>query len=97
MTKKEIKNRSIFHLFSRRSLIIENNDIINQTSDKIPRKKSDNKLNDSSQISLLTKYCYKKICTTCIHKTIPIVQEKTQEINIDVLYAYNPFQLEVGK
>lgn len=95
--KKEIKTRSIFHLFPRRSLIIENNDIISQTSDEIISEKSDNQPNTSSQISTLTKSCYKKIRTTPILKSISNDQEKIEQINIDILYAYNPFQIEVGE
>jgi hypothetical protein len=98
--KKEIKNQSLFNPFPRRSLIIKNGnrrysrDFINRTSHKIISN-SDMKPNDSSQISILIKSCCKKICTTCIPENIRIDQEKNQQINIDLLYAYDPVQIEV--
>jgi hypothetical protein len=103
--KKEIPNQSIFHLFPHRSIMIENRryafDMINRTSDKMTsdsssNQKSDTTTNNPSQISRLTKFCYKKICTTCIPETIRIDQEKNEQINIDSLYAFDPLQIEVG-
>jgi hypothetical protein len=97
--EKEIKNQSICHLPSHRSLMIENE---NCTSDKITwqhylsSQKSDTKINDDS-IQTPTNFCYKKICTTCIPESIRIDQEKNQQINIDVLYPYDPYQIEVGE
>jgi len=98
--KKEIKNQSLFHLFPRRSSVIKNEnrrysrDMINRTSDKIISN-SDMKPNDSPQNSISTKSCYKKICRTCVPESIRIDQEKNQQINIDSLYAYDPYQIEV--
>ena len=45
----------------------------------------------SSHTSLLAKFCKK-----CLPESIRIDQDKSQEIDIDVLYAYDPFQREVG-
>jgi len=69
-------------------------DVINRKSDKIISD-SDMKPNDSPQNSTFTKSCYKKICTICVPGSIRIDQEKNQQINTDLLYAYDPFQIEV--
>ncbi len=79
--ENEMKHRSIFHLFLRPSLMNEN--IIRQDS-------SDMEENDPSKTS-----CYKKMCTKCIPDSICNDQEKNEEINLDLLYTYDPFQIEV--
>ncbi len=76
-----MKHRSIFHLFLRPSLMNEN--IIRQDS-------SDMEENDPSKTS-----CYKKMCRKCIPDSIRNDQEKNEEINLDLLYTYDPFQIEV--
>jgi hypothetical protein len=103
--KKETNNRSIFHLFPRRSSGIKNEnrryscEIINRTSDKIFSQtpiSNDITTNDPSQSPILAKFCSKNIWTTCIPESIRFDQDKNQQINIDLLYAYDPFQIEVG-
>ncbi|CAF1353401.1 unnamed protein product [Rotaria sordida] len=105
--KNETTNRSIFHQFLPQLLTIGNENRrhssarINRISDRtnfhcLSSKKSiSNKMttNDSSQTSTLTNYFYKKICTKCIPESIRIDQDTDQQINIDLLYAYDRFQI----
>ncbi|CAF4719383.1 unnamed protein product [Rotaria sp. Silwood1] len=105
--KKEPKNQTISHLYPPPLLTIRNEeyqqhfcDVNNQISDKTNfqclsnQKFISNEMttNDSSQISTLTKFCYKKICTKCIPESIHNNQDTNQQINIDLLYTYDPFQ-----
>ena len=47
---------------------------------------------DSSEMKILPrKFSYKKMCAQCI----PNDQEKNEEINLDLLYTYDPYQIEV--
>jgi len=104
--KKETNNRSLFHLFSRRSLINENDDrrysydTINRTTSYYSscQKPIPNNMinNNRSQTSTLAKFCYKKMCRICIPQSIRIDKSKKQQIDLDLLYAYDPFQIEVG-
>ncbi len=74
-----MKQQSIIHLFPRRSLM--NEDIIQQ---------------DSSDMKITSrKFSYKKMCAQCIPNSIRSDQEKNQEINLNLLYTYDPFQIEV--
>jgi hypothetical protein len=99
--KKETKNRSVFHLFPRRSLSLENNhqrqsdDIIDQKADRIASSEktipNNTMNNDSPQTSTLAKICI------CFPESTQNAQTKNQQIDVDLLYAYDPFQLEVGQ
>jgi hypothetical protein len=77
--EKDMKQQSIIHLFPRRSFM--NEDVIQQDS-------SDMKISPR-------KFSCKKICEQCIPNSIRNDQEKNQEINLDLLYTYDPFQIEV--
>jgi hypothetical protein len=77
--ENDMKQQSIIHLFPRRSLM--NEDIIQQ---------------DSSDMKITSrKFSYKKMCAQCIPNSIRSDQEKNQEINLNLLYTYDPFQIEV--
>ena len=52
---------------------------------------------DSSQQSLLAKVCYRTVCRRCDPERISIDQATHQQIMIDLLYAFDPTQREVGK
>jgi hypothetical protein len=98
--KKESHYRAILHLFPRRSLLVDHKnrriscDISHRTSDKIiPRYLSSKK---SSQISILAKFCYEKILKKCMPENLRIDQDENQQIDIDLLYPYDPFHSEVG-
>ena len=97
--QKENNYRSILHLFPRRSLIMETRnqrlscEISNRTSDKtIPNYSSNRKF---SQVSIMVKFCYDKICKKCLPESFRIDQNQNQEIDIDLLYPYDPLQKEV--
>jgi hypothetical protein len=50
-----------------------------------------------SEPSLLTKFFYLTICTRCVPESIRINHAIDQQIATDLLYTYNPLQIEVGK
>ena len=52
---------------------------------------------DSSQQSLLARVCYRTVCRRCDPERISIDQATHQQIMIDLLYAFDPTQREVGK
>ena len=56
-----------------------------------------NSNSDSSQPSLLAKFFYLTICTRCAPESIRVNQVRNQQITIDQLYAYDPFEREVGE
>ncbi|CAF3305676.1 unnamed protein product [Rotaria sp. Silwood2] len=107
---KETKNKSISHLFPLPLFTIGTEhrrhscDKINQLSDKTnfhylsSQKSTSNEItiNDSSQTSTLAKFCYKRICKRCVPESVRIDPDTNQQINIDLLYAYDPFQTGVG-
>ncbi len=97
--QKDNNYQSILHLFPRRSLLMEKKnqrlscEIPNRTSDKTILNYSS--IKKSSQVSILVKFCYEKICSNCLPENFRIDQNKNQEIDIDLLYPYDPFQKEV--
>jgi hypothetical protein len=50
-----------------------------------------------SEPSLLTKFFYQNICTSCAPESIRINQAINQQIATELLYPYDPSQIEVGK
>ena len=50
-----------------------------------------------SEPSLIAKFFYRTICTRCAPEDIRIDQAIDQQIAADLLYAYDPHLMEVGK
>lgn len=55
------------------------------------------KNNSSSEPPLLTRFFYQTICTRCAPEDIRINQAIDQQLATDLLYIYDPTQIEVGK
>ncbi|CAF0845109.1 unnamed protein product [Adineta steineri] len=47
------------------------------------------------QLSPLEKFCYKRMCKACVPEHIRTPEEKPQLIDINILYPYDPYNIEL--
>ena len=100
---KRKNNRSVPHLFPSRSLITENRyrrysyDLINRYRDDELTNPQPISNRNSSETPSVPKFSYKTICAPCIvPEYVRTAKRRSEEIDIELLYTYDPCHIEVG-